>query len=65
MSLVAKANALKKELGIPPSMSAAQAVMTACEMMQIVSEPGESLPSIADRVIEAVGCEVAQAPAEE
>ena len=27
MSLVAKANALKKELGIPPSMSAAQAVM--------------------------------------
>ena len=34
---------------------AAQAISTACEIMQIVAEPNELLPSIADRVVAAVG----------
>ena len=49
MSLVAKANALKAELSLPSKMSAVQTIVAACEMMQIVAEPGESLPSLADR----------------
>ena len=55
LSLVAKANALKAELGLPPEIPAAQAISTACEIMQIVAEPNELLPSIADRVVAAVG----------
>ena len=58
MSLVAKANALKAELGLPPDMPSRQAILAACEMMQITAEPSESLPSIADRVVAAVGCTV-------
>ena len=30
-------------------------------VLQIVAEPGESLPSLADRVVEAVGCVVTTA----
>ena len=59
MSLVAKANALKAELGLPSDMRAAQAIAAACEMMQMAAEEGESLTSLADRVVAAVGCEVA------
>ena len=33
MSLVAKANALKAELGIPPDMPAYAAIAAACEIM--------------------------------
>ena len=55
-SLVAKANALKAELSLPVELSATKAVAAACEVMQIVAEPGESLPSLADRVVAAVGC---------
>ena len=46
LSLVAKANALKAELGLPPEIPAAQAISTACEIMQIVAEPNDSLPSM-------------------
>ena len=62
MSLVAKANALKAELDIPASMPAAAAVVAAAEIMQITAEPGESLPNLTDRVMAAVGCEVARLP---
>ena len=48
---MAKANALKADRAWP----AAQAISTACEIMQIVAEPIELLPSIADRVVAAVG----------
>ena len=52
-------NALKAELGLPSDMRAAQAIAAACEMMQMAAEEGESLTSLADRVVAAVGCEVA------
>ena len=55
---MAKANALKAELGIPPDMPAAAAISAACEVMQIIREQGESLPDLADRVVAAVGCVV-------
>ena len=58
MSLVAKADALKAELCLPPDMAAFHTIAAAAEIMQIVAEPGESLPSLADRVVEAVGCVV-------
>ena len=63
MSLVAKANALKAELGLPPDMPAAAAISAAREIMQIIPEQGESLPHLVDRVVAAVGCVVAPAPA--
>lgn len=43
MSLVAKANALKAELGIPPDMPAAAAIVAACDIMQITPELDETL----------------------
>jgi hypothetical protein len=43
MSLVAKAHALKAELGLPSDMRAAQAIAAACEMMLSLCEPWTSL----------------------
>ena len=55
MSLVAKANALKVELGLPRDMPAAHAIpAVACEIMQIVVEPGDSLPCLAWVLLEDV-----------
>ena len=42
-------------------MQAAAAIVAACEFMQIIPEQGDSLPAMADRVVAAVGCEVAPA----
>ena len=57
-TLVAKAHALKKKLGLPLNMAAGPAIAAACEVMKIVAEPGESLPDLADRLIAAAGCAV-------
>lgn len=63
MSLVAKAAALRVELGLPTGAPAAATIVAACQLMGIVPETGEALPQLADRVIAAVGCEVAPAAA--
>ena len=45
MSLVAKAAAVRRELGLP-DMTAADTVKAACELMGIVEKPGETLVSL-------------------
>ena len=53
-----KAIRSEREICLPPDMAAFHTIAAAAEIMQIVAEPGESLPSLADRVVEAVGCVV-------
>jgi hypothetical protein len=56
MSLVEKAAAIRRELSMPPELTAAQTIAAACEMMGIVVEPGQTLPQVTDQVMQAVGC---------
>ena len=62
MTLVAIASALRAELGaelgISTELNAASTIATACEIMGIMPETGETLPQLAARVAAAVGVEI-------
>ena len=58
MTLVAKANAIKAALSLPPDMAPVAAIGAACEMMGFVPERGSTLPAIADALITQIGCTV-------
>ena len=58
MTLVAIASALRAELGISTELNAARTIATACEVMGIMPETGETLPQLAARVAAAVGVEI-------
>ena len=46
MTLVAIASALRAELGISTELNAARTIATACEVMGIMPETGETLPQL-------------------
>ena len=58
MTLIAKANAIKAALSLPPDMAPVAAIGAACEMMGHVPERGTTMPAIADALIEQIGCAV-------
>ena len=58
MTLVARADAIKAALSLPPEMPPGAAIGTACEMMGFVPERGTPLPAIADALMEQIGCTV-------
>eukprot|EP00966_Prymnesium_polylepis_P296109 6839651-Prymnesium_polylepis.1 len=55
MSLVAKAAALRRELGLE-ELAAGPTIMSACAVMGIVPEECWTLPQLSDQVMAAVGC---------
>ena len=57
MSLVAKAAALRSELGLP-ELAAGPTILAACATMGIVPEESSTLPQLADKVMAAVGCKL-------
>eukprot|EP00966_Prymnesium_polylepis_P288512 6664243-Prymnesium_polylepis.1 len=55
MSFLAKVDAVKRALGLPPDMPALQAVGAACELMGIVPCTGSTLPVMLELVEAALG----------
>ena len=60
--LLPKVAAIKEALGIPPDLAALQALETACELLGIVPDPASTLMQMADNLVAAIGCVVAQSP---
>ena len=56
MSLAAKVEALSYNLGVPPDLKSTQKLLTACEMLGVVPEPGTNLMQLEDQLIDMVSC---------